>query len=182
MLITLLVITMSSLSSLQALNISLAQLQAGGEIPITMTEGVPITVTVVNLGGTPPSWSPDESWCSYTQAEREGLSFTIKCKASIAMVYQTYTLTLKVTYSTPPPTTYALTVSSGTGGGTYAAGTSVSITANAAPAGQQFKNWTSSGGGTFGNANSASTTFTMPASAVTITANYEPIQIGRAHV
>jgi hypothetical protein len=72
-----------------------------------------------------------------------------------------------------PVTTYILTVTNGTGGGSYASGAVISITANTAPAGKQFKNWTSSGGGTFANANSASTTFTMPSNAVTVTANYE---------
>ena len=70
-------------------------------------------------------------------------------------------------------TTYALTVNNGTGGGDFAAGTQVPITANAAPSGQVFDRWTTSGGGTFANANSASTTFTMPAAAVTVTATYK---------
>ena len=73
--------------------------------------------------------------------------------------------------------TYALTVNNGTGSGNYASGAIVNIMANAPPANQQFKNWTSSNGGTFANANSASTTFTMPGGATTITANYENITV-----
>ncbi len=43
---------------------------------------------------------------------------------------------------TPPPTdTYALTVTNGTGGGNYAEGATVTITANPAPDGQRFKEW-----------------------------------------
>ena len=53
----------------------------------------------------------------------------------------------------------------------YAAGTVVSIKAVAA-AGYQFVNW-SAPAGTFGNANTAETTFTMPAQDVTVTANFE---------
>jgi hypothetical protein len=53
----------------------------------------------------------------------------------------------------------------------YAAGVGVSIKAVAA-AGYHFVNWTAPAGG-FTNANSASTTFTMPAQAVTVTANFE---------
>ena len=68
---------------------------------------------------------------------------------------------------------YALTVTSGTGGGNYTGGTVVNITANAAPEGQVFDKWTTSNGGTFANANSATTTFTMPENAVTITATYK---------
>jgi hypothetical protein len=53
----------------------------------------------------------------------------------------------------------------------YAAGVGVSIKAVAA-AGYHFVNWTAPAGG-FTNASSAATTFTMPAQAVTVTANFE---------
>ena len=52
----------------------------------------------------------------------------------------------------------------------YAAGTVVSIQAVAA-AGYQFVNWSATTS-TFGNATAANTTFTMPAQAVTVTANF----------
>ena len=52
----------------------------------------------------------------------------------------------------------------------YAAGTAVSIKAVAA-VGYQFVKWTAPAG-TFANANAAETTFTMPAQAVTVTANF----------
>jgi hypothetical protein len=69
-------------------------------------------------------------------------------------------------------TTYAVTVNDGSGSGSYAAGTNVTITATV-PSGQQFTNWTvNSGGATLANANNASTSFTMPANAVTVTANF----------
>ena len=76
------------------------------------------------------------------------------------------------------PATYTLTITAGTGGsitggssGNYAAGTIIPITATAA-SGYTFNKWTSGGGGTFDNANRASTTFTMPAGAATITAGF----------
>jgi uncharacterized protein (TIGR02145 family) len=73
--------------------------------------------------------------------------------------------------------TYAVTVSSAgtgaTGGGNYAQGATVSISAGTPPSGQQFVNWTVTGGGvTLANANSSSTTFTMPANAVMVTADF----------
>lgn len=71
-------------------------------------------------------------------------------------------------------TTYALTVNSGTGTGSYAAGTVVSIAANAAPSGQVFNSWTGGVASSFGNVNAASTTYTMPAAATTISATYAP--------
>jgi hypothetical protein len=70
-----------------------------------------------------------------------------------------------------------LTVNSGTGSGNYAAGELARITANTPPEGKIFDKWTSTDGITFANENSASTTFTMPAKAVTVTATYK---IGRA--
>jgi len=77
--------------------------------------------------------------------------------------------------------TYAVTVTNGTGGGNYAQGATVTITADTPPAGQQFSNWTTASAGvTFVDADSASTTFTMPGNAVTVTANFEtaPYAVG----
>ena len=89
---------------------------------------------------------------------------------------QTYTVT--VTVEAAPPQTYSLTITAGTGGsittgssGNYAAGAVITIAATAS-ANYSFDKWTANGGGSFANANSASTTFTMPANAVTITAEF----------
>jgi len=77
---------------------------------------------------------------------------------------------------------YAVTVSStgngASGNGSYAPGATVTVTAGTAPSGYRFTNWTTeSSGVTFSNANNATTTFTMPANAVTVTANFETIFI-----
>ena len=80
-------------------------------------------------------------------------------------------LTITATYADLPK--YALTVVNGTGGGSYLEGTEVSITANTAPAGQQFANW--SGSVQPGNPLSSTTTVTMPSSDAEITANYSPL-------
>lgn len=82
-------------------------------------------------------------------------------------------------YSTDPVITlYAVwqaipyaTVNNGTGDGYYEAGDTVSITADKAPAEMEFDYW--SGNVTFADADDASTTFTMPDSNVTVTANYK---------
>ncbi|MDR1067826.1 MAG: Ig-like domain repeat protein [Clostridiales Family XIII bacterium] len=79
----------------------------------------------------------------------------------------------KPTAAPPQPETYALTVVGGTGSGRYQAGERVRITANAAESGQVFDGWRTSGGGTFADAKSATTTFTMPGGAVTVTAAYK---------
>lgn len=72
---------------------------------------------------------------------------------------------------------YVLTVENGSGSGSYEAGASVSITAGAAPSGKVFDHWSTEDGGTFANAVSASTTFTMPAAAATVTAVYRTLDV-----
>ncbi len=69
-----------------------------------------------------------------------------------------------------PPPTYSLTVVKGTGGGSYAAGSPVTLDADPAPAGQAFDRWT---GGFIADAASAQTTFTMPAADTRVAATYK---------
>ena len=77
-----------------------------------------------------------------------------------------------------PAATYAVTVSKGSSDSTsYAAGATVTITANAAPSGQVFDKWTSNDV-TLANPTLSKTTFTMPAKAVTVTANYKTQSAG----
>jgi len=79
-------------------------------------------------------------------------------------------IALTATY-TNLPNYYTLTVSNGTGGGTYTAGSNVTITASNAPTGQAFDRWT---GHTqyVASVTSATTTVTMPSNAVSLTATY----------
>jgi hypothetical protein len=65
---------------------------------------------------------------------------------------------------------YALVVTNGTGSGSYLVGTQVTITASAAPAGQQFAAW--NGNVSVANPTSPTTTLQMPAYAASITATY----------
>lgn len=88
---------------------------------------------------------------------------------------------------TPPPSgaAYALTVTSGTGSGSYAEGATVTITANPAPDGQRFKEWSISPEVTFAEGTSKTSQtakFTMPAQAVNATAAYESIPAGTTAV
>jgi len=73
--------------------------------------------------------------------------------------------------------TYTVTVNNGTGGGEYAEGAEVTITANAPETGKQFKEWTGIEGLTFtsGSNTTATATFTMPAQDVNVSATYEDI-------
>lgn len=81
-----------------------------------------------------------------------------------------------IEYKEAAPTTYTLTVNlnGGNGGnvsGDYAEGAAIDINAGTRPS-YSFNGWTSSNGGSFANPNSASTTFTMPGNATTITAHW----------
>jgi len=87
-------------------------------------------------------------------------------------------VTIAASYSGLP--TYALTVNNGTGSGSYLAGTQVTVTANAAPAGQQFVNWTGDVQ-VLASSTSATTTATMPSSAVAITATRRVVDKLRFH-
>jgi uncharacterized protein (TIGR02145 family) len=76
------------------------------------------------------------------------------------------------------PAKYAVTVTSAgtgaSGGGSYAAGETVTVRAGTAPSGQQFKNWTTTSAGVkFADSSKATTTFIMPKNAVTVTANFQ---------
>ena len=104
-------------------------------------------------------------------------SYTVKATFAETANYNEHTATANFTIAAIP--TYAATVTNGTGGGSYAAGTSVTITANAPPAGQQFKNWSITPAVTFtaGSAATPEADFTMPAQAVTATAVYEAIPV-----
>jgi hypothetical protein len=76
--------------------------------------------------------------------------------------------------SPPPvlPTQYTVTVNNGNGGGSFAENATVTITANAAEDGKVFDTWTTNDV-TLADATKPTTSFTMPAKAVTVTATYK---------
>ncbi len=104
----------------------------------------------------------------------------------IADIYSTSTTltmpaaatTVTATYEDVPVGQYNLTVHSGSGDGSYVEGANVAISADAAPAGQQFAQWTGDTGG-IADVNAANTTLTMPAAATTVTATYENVPVGQ---
>ena len=66
---------------------------------------------------------------------------------------------------------YTVTVTDGTGGGEYAEGDTVTVTANERN-GYTFTGWSSEDGAAFADSKAKTTTFTMPAKSVTVKANY----------
>ncbi|OQB51213.1 MAG: Endo-1,4-beta-xylanase A precursor [Firmicutes bacterium ADurb.Bin146] len=88
------------------------------------------------------------------------------------------TFTVTVTAAVP---VYALNIAAGAGGsitpganGNYAQGTVITISASP-NALYVFSGWSSTAGGVFGDASSASTTFTMPGNEVSIHASFTPV-------
>jgi hypothetical protein len=149
-----------------------------------------ITTDLVNplptagTNGTVISWSADPAkWINTTTGEvtrptsvqgNQTVSLTATIIKGAVSAAKSFTLTIIA----EPAATYTLTITASTGGsittdnsGNYTAGTVITITATAA-SGYSFNRWTSTGGGTFANANNASTTYTMPANATTITATF----------
>ncbi|HQC35921.1 MAG TPA: S-layer homology domain-containing protein, partial [Bacillota bacterium] len=87
--------------------------------------------------------------------------------------------TATVNVSATPIVKHKLTVNGGSGGAEYEQGEIVTITANAPAAGKTFDKWNVETGGAiaFANVNAASTSFTMPANDVEITAIYKDIPV-----
>ena len=79
--------------------------------------------------------------------------------------------TITAIYSVLPPR-YALTVNSGSGDGTYAAGTVVKLMADPPPRGMRFAGWRPDASA-LANRSAANTTLLMPARTLTLTATYK---------
>ncbi|MEY8389596.1 S-layer homology domain-containing protein [Oscillospiraceae bacterium 38-13] len=145
----------------------------------------------VQQGGTMPAF--DYAPVTLAQGDSIATEPTAACTATNTNIVGTFTITLsgavltngdsyEISYqpgtlTVTAQSTYTVTVNGGTGGGSYAAGDTVTITSTV-PSGQRFTGWTvNAGGTTLANASSATTTFTMPAQAVTVTADFENIPV-----
>ena len=147
------------------------------------TEGATIYYTTDGSEPTIISGAPDGTTAKYTApiavTGTEGQSSTTTIKA-IAVKngmqdssVEAFTYTIQI-----PVPKYAVTVTNGSGTGQYAQGETITITAGAAPSGQQFKEWeVVSGTITLASSTSETTTFTMPTEAVSVKANYEAIPV-----
>ncbi|MDO5111318.1 MAG: X2-like carbohydrate binding domain-containing protein, partial [Clostridia bacterium] len=125
------------------------------------------TVAVIFVSGTPTAACSDAMRITIPKGALRG---------GTADIVVTANPNAKWDITAPMPATYTATVINGTGGGAYTAGESVSITADAPAAGKQFKKWTANSDGVvFADKTAATTTFPMPAGAVTVTATYADI-------
>lgn len=132
----------------------------------TITGGVPAGTTAVY---TAP--------IAVTGTEGESITTTIKAIAVKDRMQNSSVEKFTYTIQIPVPK-YEVNVTNGSGSGNYAQGSTVTITANTAPNGQRFKDWSiESGNITLASSTSDTTTFVMPAEAVRVKANYEAIPI-----
>ena len=110
-----------------------------------------------------------------TGTEGESITTTIKAIAVKDRMQNSSVEKFTYTIQIPVPK-YEVNVTNGSGSGNYAQGSTVTITANTAPNGQRFKDWSiESGNITLASSTSDTTTFVMPAEAVRVKANYEAI-------
>ena len=111
-----------------------------------------------------------DSGYAFTKWTKGGADYSTSNPLTVTNV--TANMALAAVFTANPPGTYTLTVLNGTGSGSYASGTKVTITANTPATGKAFDKWT---GDTSAVADitASSTTLTMPAAAATVTATYK---------
>ncbi|MDR2231661.1 MAG: InlB B-repeat-containing protein [Tannerella sp.] len=130
----------------------------------------------IKAGSAPTTSQEFKNWTT-TSA---GVIFADASKSDTKFTMPANDVTVTANFGPKAATTYTVTVSStgtgATGSGPYAQGAKVDISAGTpptTPANQEFINWTTTSSGvTFANAANSSTSFTMPANAVTVTANF----------
>lgn len=136
------------------------------------TDGSEPTITGGVPAGTTAQYTAP---IAVTGTEGQSITTTIKAIAVKDRMQNSSVETFTYTIQIPVPK-YEVTVTNGSGSGNYAQGSTVTITANTAPNGQRFKEWTiESGNITLASSTSDTTTFVMPAEAVRVKANYEAI-------
>jgi outer membrane protein assembly factor BamB len=142
-----------------------------------VSSGVQKVEISVDSGSYSAVTSGTASWSYSASGLADGShTFKIKVTDNAGWTYESSPISVTVGYVLTV-TTNPESIDSPTGSGTCAAGTPVSISVSeyvriGAGSRYRFNGWTSNAGGTFTDASSASTTFTMPAGAVTVTANY----------
>lgn len=136
---------------------------------ITKGDGLPaFTYTVTGLvDGDAVTTAPTMSTAADGTAAG---TFDITITGGVVANAASYSITHTKGTLTVAELLFTATVTNGTGGGSYAEGATVTITANDR-SGYTFTGW-SCVDVTFANATAKTTTFTMPAKAVTVTANY----------
>lgn len=123
--------------------------------------------------------SSSSDWIDGTGSDITGLvpgTYNVRIKAT--STHYAGDITNVVVNAYNAPVLYSVTVNKGTANPVSAvAGTTITITADAPEDGYEFDKWVSSSGVVFANANSETTTFTMPEKNVVVTATYKLIPV-----
>lgn len=129
-----------------------------------------IRINDIHKDGTPASRDAVSGWDGY-------YSYSVVNSIPIEVRGTAFGTSVVYVQETAPET-YPVTVSGGTGGGSYSKDQTVIVTVGSAPYGQRFKEWIITPAVTFAEGtNTTSTTvkFLMPAQEVTVVADYEAI-------
>lgn len=133
---------------------------------------VTISANAPQTGRQFSGWTSSSTNVVFTSTTEATTTFIMPAENVVITANYTGTST-NPTDPTNPTGTYTVTVNNGTGSGQFAQGATVTITANRPNQGASFVNWTTTTTGvTFASATSSTTTFQMPASNVTVTANF----------
>lgn len=138
------------------------------------------SLETVTMQGEPPTlgtdvfgkwWAGEDQRCKFVQNNTQG----IRVPEGKAQAYKdAWTDWADYIADGTMTEKYTVTVSGGTGGGEYEAGTTVTITADDPASGKLFDKWVvNSGSVTLADSTNSTTTFTMPAGAVSVTATYK---------
>ena len=139
----------------------------GGTGSMADVTGVSGEYTLPANGFTAPAGKQFKAWSVGGVEKAAGDKITVTANTTVTAVWEAIEYNVTVTGGTA-------SVGAGTPITKATMGTTVTLTAGAAPSGKVFDKWeVVSGGITLADANSATTTFTMPAEAVSVKATYK---------
>ena len=139
----------------------------GGTGTMADVTGISGEYTLPENGFTAPDGKHFKCWSVDGVEKAVGDKITVTANTTVTAVWEAIEYNVTVTGGTA-------SVGAGTPITKATMGTTVTLTANAAPSGQMFDKWeVVSGSITLADANSATTTFTMPAGAVSVKATYK---------
>ena len=139
----------------------------GGTGTMADVTGISGEYTLPANGFTAPSGKQFKAWSVGGSEKAVGDKITVTANTTVTAVWEAIEYNVTVTGGTA-------SVGAGTPITKATMGTTVTLTAGAAPTGKVFDKWeVVSGGITLADANSATTTFTMPASTVSVKATYK---------
>lgn len=154
-------------------NKSILALYKPATVPNTSGNTTNTSNNTTNTSGNTTNNSGNTTTTSNTTSNTSSSKQSSSSTSSSSSTTSSSTASSSTTSSAAEAGLYTVTVIGGSGSGSYAAGTTVQITANTPAAGSVFSKWvTDSQGVSLASVSTTPTTFTMPSNNVTITAEY----------